>query len=317
MQGKASILPTLVGSLFMASFMAAIADRDAAASPDWMAFVELPRHVHGLVAADMSNRPEAEREDISHEELCEKLVMSAREKRLPVTFFTNLIWKESRFDTDAVSPAGAEGIAQFMPAVSKVMGFDPFDPREAIPAAARLLRVLLDRFGNLGLAAAAYNAGPARVREWMDKKGGLPSETRDYVAAITGRHAERWRERDSAPDGFLVPARVPCHRVAAFSDATRDEHAKALAALASAAAASAKAAAEKSTARKGRLAKAAAKTPVKAALGKAKTAKSRVAAGRRPAKTRSASVASAKASGRAKARPAAVRSAGRKKEPLG
>jgi hypothetical protein len=315
MQAKASILPTLVGSLFIA----AIADREAAASPDWTAFVELPRHIHGLVAADLPNGPEPAREEISHEELCGALVVSAREKRLPVTFFTNLIWKESRFDTDAVSPAGAEGIAQFMPAVSKVMGFDPFDPREAIPAAARLLRVLLDRFGNLGLAAAAYNAGPARVREWMDKKGRLPAETRDYVADITGRHAERWRGRETSPDGFLVPARVPCHRIAAFSDATRDEHAKALAALASAAeVASTKAAAEKPTARKGRPDKSAGKTPAKTLPGNTKVAKSRVAAGRSMTKTRSAAaVPSTKTNGRAKARPAAVRSAGRKKEPLG
>ncbi|MDQ2078879.1 transglycosylase SLT domain-containing protein [Xanthobacteraceae bacterium Astr-EGSB] len=316
MRGKASILPTLIGSLFIA----AMADRQAAASPDWMAFVELPGHVHGLVAADQPNGPEPVREDITHEELCEALVMSAREKRLPVTFFTNLIWKESRFDSDAVSPAGAEGIAQFMPAVSKVMGFDPFDPREAIPAAARLLRVLLDRFGNLGLAAAAYNAGPARVREWMDRKSGLPAETRDYVADITGRHADRWRGRETAPDGFLVPARVPCHRVEAFSDATRGEHAKALAALASAAkAAAAKTAAKKAGTRKGRLAKTAAKTPAKTRLGKTKTAKSRVAAGRGTAKARSAASkpSAAKTRGRAKARPAAVRSAGRKKEPLG
>jgi hypothetical protein len=303
MLGQSSILPSLAAALFVAT----VAGRDAAAGPDWMAFVEFPGHIRAFATTVLPPAAAPAHEDISHEELCAALVVSAREKRLPVTFFTNLIWQESRFDTDAVSPAGAEGIAQFMPAVSKVMGFDPFDPREAIPAAARLLRTLLDRFGNLGLAAAAYNAGPARVRNWMDKRSGLPEETRDYVATVTGWHAERWRTRDTLPAGFLVPPRVPCHRVAVFSEAARDEQAEAMAARAAAdAAAKARA--------KTRLAKG---RPRKATLAKRAMDKSRVAVGRKAGTRVATPAASAKVSGRAKARPAPVRSARRKDGPLG
>src|SRR5205814_6611619 len=65
----------------------------------------------------------------------------------------------------AVSPKGAEGIAQFMPGTAAERGLaNPFDPEQAIPHAARFLAELKRRFGNLGMAAAAYNAGPARVR---------------------------------------------------------------------------------------------------------------------------------------------------------
>jgi hypothetical protein len=303
MLGRSTILPSLAASLFMAT----VTDRGAAADPHWMAFVEFPGHVRAFATTVPPPDAAPVHEDISHEELCAALVVSAREKRLPVTFFTNLIWQESRFDADAVSPAGAEGIAQFMPAVSKVMGFDPFDPREAIPAAARLLRTLLDRFGNLGLAAAAYNAGPTRVRDWMDKRGGLPEETRDYVTTITGRHAERWRTRDTSPGGFLVPPRVPCHRVAMFSEAARDEQAEALAArLATNAAATAR---SKSRLAEGR--------HRKATLAKGTLDKSRVASRRKAGIRAAAPVASTKVSGRAKARPAPVRSARRKDGPLG
>ena len=73
---------------------------------------------------------------------------------------------------------------------------DPFDPEEAIPAAASYLRDLVARFGNIGLAAAAYNAGEQRVSDWLAGEGGLPYETQDYVLAITGRAAEDWTERD-------------------------------------------------------------------------------------------------------------------------
>ena len=69
---------------------------------------------------------------------------------------------------------------------------DPFDPIEAIPASASYLRDLTDQFGNLGLAAAAYNSGEKRVENWIAGSGGLPYETRNYVVSITGRTAEEW-----------------------------------------------------------------------------------------------------------------------------
>ena len=94
-----------------------------------------------------------------------------------------LLRSESGFDPRAVSPAGAQGIAQFMPATARGLGLrDPFDPAQAIPAAARLLAGHVRAFGSLPLALAAYNAGPGAVRRY----GGIPPyrETQAYVARI-------------------------------------------------------------------------------------------------------------------------------------
>lgn len=126
--------------------------------------------------------------------LCGLIEAAAGMHDLPASFFTRLIWKESGFRISAVSPKGAQGIAQFMPATAAVRGLkDPFDPKQAIPASANLLRQLADEFGNLGLAAAAYNSGRRRVSAWLAERGSLPSETRRYVAAITGRDAADWK----------------------------------------------------------------------------------------------------------------------------
>jgi hypothetical protein len=135
------------------------------------------------------------------EALCRLVETSARREKLPVGFFTKLIFKESAFRPHVVSPAGAQGVAQFMPGTAAERGLaDPFDPEQAIPAAARLLADLRNRFGNLGLAAAAYNGGPNRVAAFTEKRGGLPAETRDYVAAITGAPAEDWAAGKSDED---------------------------------------------------------------------------------------------------------------------
>jgi len=75
---------------------------------------------------------------------------------LPPEFLTRLIWQESRFDTHAISRAGAQGIAQFMLNTTQWVGLsDPFDAADAINKSAALLRDLRQQFGNLGLAAAA------------------------------------------------------------------------------------------------------------------------------------------------------------------
>src|SRR5688572_30792229 len=127
--------------------------------------------------------------------LCRLIDNSARAQQLPVDFFTRLIWQESSFRTGVVSPAGAQGIAQFMPGTAVERGLlDHFDPEQAIPKSAELLRDHLNRFGNPGLAAAAYNGGPNRVANWLADRGGLPEETRTYVYRITGRSAEEWAE---------------------------------------------------------------------------------------------------------------------------
>jgi soluble lytic murein transglycosylase-like protein len=96
------------------------------------------------------------------------------------------LYAESGFNPFAVSPAGAEGIAQFMPGTAEAMGLDdPFDPVAAIDAQARLMSDLLEQFdGKVALALAAYNAGPGAVRRY----GGIPPypETRAYVSRILG-----------------------------------------------------------------------------------------------------------------------------------
>jgi hypothetical protein len=126
--------------------------------------------------------------------LCGIVETSAKAEGLPLGYFTRLIWRESAFRPNAVSPAGAQGVAQFMPGTATARGLvDPFDPASAIPASAKYLAELARKFGNLGLAAAAYNAGETAVDKWLDDKGQLPLETQDYVIAITGHDADEWR----------------------------------------------------------------------------------------------------------------------------
>jgi hypothetical protein len=125
--------------------------------------------------------------------VCRTIERSAQTARLPVEFVTRIIWRESSFRPGVVSRAGAEGIAQFMPSTAQARGLaDPFDPEQAIPKAARYLADLRQRFGNIGVAAAAYNAGEARVSNWLRGQGGLPNETRAYVRFVTGRSPEEW-----------------------------------------------------------------------------------------------------------------------------
>ena len=158
--------------------------------------------------------------DISLDLLCNTLASSAHTSGLPVSFFSNLIWQESRFVFRAVSPAGALGIAQFMPRTAAAMGLtNPLDPLKALPASAHLLGGLFQRFGNLGLAAAAYNAGEARVNNWLSNKSGLPQETRNYVLAITGLSVEHWKEAVKGLQSFKLAARMPCRDHDAFAAA--------------------------------------------------------------------------------------------------
>ena len=123
---------------------------------------------------------------------------AARDHGLPVDFFARVIWRESRFKADAIGPVTrsgerAQGIAQFMPGTAAERRLlDPLDPVQALPKSAEFLKELRIQFGNLGLAAAAYNAGPRRVQEWLEGTGPMPQETRNYVFAITGLSVEDW-----------------------------------------------------------------------------------------------------------------------------
>ncbi len=147
--------------------------------------------------------------------ICKALAAAAAENDLPIDFFTRLIWQESRFNPAAVSRAGAQGVAQFMPATASWRGLaDPFDPVAAIAQSAKPLRDLRHEFGNLGLAAAAYNAGPGRVRDWLAGQRGLPRETRAYVRLVTGQSAEQWTGIQAAPAEKHVANDVPCRQIA-------------------------------------------------------------------------------------------------------
>lgn len=128
-------------------------------------------------------------------DVCSTIERAATENRLDPNFLARLLWKESLFEPEAVSPAGALGIAQFMPDTARMRKLDdPFNPAKAIHASADYLRYLIDGFGNMGLAAVAYNGGERRAETF--NKGGnvLPFETQDYVEAITGHNAWKWRD---------------------------------------------------------------------------------------------------------------------------
>ena len=146
--------------------------------------------------------------------ICQLLESAAAANGLPFEFFTQVIWRESRFRSDIVGPVTrtghrAQGIAQFMPATAaERLLHDPFDPVQALPKSAEFLRELHAQFGNLGLAAAAYNAGPQRVRDWLAGKRTLPLETQTYVRNVTGRSAQEWTRPDQKSLTLTTP--MPC-----------------------------------------------------------------------------------------------------------
>lgn len=194
-----------------------------------------PSHVHALAtlfllafcgACHSEDAGEATRTSASfgtflgssggYEEICRTLQHAAMDNGLPVDFFAKLIWQESRFDPAARSRVGAQGIAQFMPTTAFSRGLlNPFNPVEAIRESASYLRELKRTFGNLGLAAAAYNAGPGRLRRWLSGRISLPQETLRYVQIVTGKPIAEWSSGLSSKwDGITMPKDVPCYTLA-------------------------------------------------------------------------------------------------------
>lgn len=106
---------------------------------------------------------------------------------VPVDQFLAQINQESGFNPNATSPAGALGIAQFMPGTAKGYGIDPRNPAQALPAAAKMMSQLYAKYGSWALALAAYNAGSGTVDKYLAGKGSLPTETQNYVKSILGQ----------------------------------------------------------------------------------------------------------------------------------
>ena len=184
-----------------------------------------------LPGAAQTIRPSAAQDDDLLSSLCSMIETTARLNDLPVDFFTRLIWQESRLRPDVIGPLTrsgehAEGIAQFMPGTAAERGqFEPFNPVEALPKSGEFLAELRDEFGNLGLAAAAYNAGPQRLRDFLAGLRDLPLETGHYVLAITRRSVEEWARLRITPDAGVAkntgglqerPAPLSCGDVVAL-----------------------------------------------------------------------------------------------------
>jgi hypothetical protein len=159
------------------------------------------------------------------DKVCNLIEAYADQNGLPKDFFARLIWKESRFDPNAVSPVGAEGIAQFMPGTAKMRGLvNSFDITQAIPASAKYLAEMKTTYGNLGLAAAAYNAGENRVSRWLSSGGFLPMETESYVFDIMGEPVDKFTDTSyagtSQPLDPKVSFAVACRRLPAIMSTT-------------------------------------------------------------------------------------------------
>ena len=143
----------------------------------------------GLAGAAVAANPS----EPQREAICRLIEGAAVANRLPAGYLARILWQESRFRSEATSPAGAEGVAQFMPRTAAERGLlDRRDPAPSIATAARFLADLKLQFGNLGLAAAAYNAGASRIVKWLNRQSDLAEETRLYVVAVTGRPVEQW-----------------------------------------------------------------------------------------------------------------------------
>lgn len=141
---------------------------------------------------------------------CAAISLFAWREGLPSGFFARLIWQESRFDPYALSVAGAQGIAQFMPSTARLRDVrNTFDPAEALAKSARYLRFLADKYGNLGLAAAAYNGGEGRMTRYVNAGGYLPGETRYYVEIVTGLPIEAWQAQPAPEPDYRLSKTEP------------------------------------------------------------------------------------------------------------
>jgi len=182
--------------------------------------------LHGLTLSTVvqADPPQSAKQRLI-DKVCNLIEAHADLNGLPKDFFARLIWKESRFDPNAVSPVGAEGIAQFMPGTARMRGLaNSFDITEAIPASAKYLAEMKVTYGNLGLAAAAYNAGENRVSRWLSSGGFLPMETESYVFDIMGEPVDKFADTSYAGNPQPLDPKasfaVACRRLPAIMSTT-------------------------------------------------------------------------------------------------
>jgi len=150
---------------------------------------------------------------------CQMLESQSKLHGLDSGFFARLIWQESRFDPNALSPANAMGIAQFIASTAALRGLDnPYNPAEALEHSAQYLAEMERRFGTPGMAAVGYNGGETRATNFIAKSGGLARETINYVQIITGLTAETWRDAPPKAHDFRLSKSLKfqpaCHLLA-------------------------------------------------------------------------------------------------------
>ncbi|WP_028750235.1 lytic transglycosylase domain-containing protein [Rhizobium leucaenae] len=193
-QHRPSLVRRVIGLIIASGFVVSAAC-PARAQPEWS--VAPPACISGPLITDTGKTLCIRKESYNHD-LCDAIDYFAHANQLPPDYLARLIWRESTFRPNAVSPKGAQGIAQFMPGTARLRGVqDSYDLLEALGKAAAYLDELRNRFGNLGLAAAAYNAGENGLANFLNS-GNLPDETRSYVIAITAHTVEQWK--DDPPD---------------------------------------------------------------------------------------------------------------------
>ncbi|MFQ6552734.1 lytic transglycosylase domain-containing protein [Aestuariibius insulae] len=147
---------------------------------------------------------------------------------IPEAWIWAVMAHESGGDPRAVSLKGAQGLMQIMPTTWAELtaryrlGSDPFDPRANVLGGTAYLREMYDRYGEVAPMLAAYNAGPARVDEWLATGRALPRETRAYVAAILPRIGGGPAPATRAVDPHASPIFVPLSGIATPIDEPSD-----------------------------------------------------------------------------------------------
>lgn len=135
-----------------------------------------------IYLSDWRKRAQASLDAQTYATLSALFASAEQQYGLPTDLLARQGWQESDWNVSAVGAAGEQGIMQFMPATAASVGLSaPFDPTQAIPAAASLLASYYKQFGKWSLALAAYNAGPGNVAN-----GIIPASTETYISDILG-----------------------------------------------------------------------------------------------------------------------------------